>query len=551
MKKIYTGNLVVEVREDSNAEALLLQPRSLANENESLRTTTPTPWDEAYTLKKKEVLVAFAEPDLENSYRFDNPAADERLESAGQRCSRNNDYEAEWPFPKDNTGNPVKKIWHLEDGYSQLKSARDAVAGQKNIIRIAHFDTGYDPLHFTCPEGVMNNPLQKNFVEDELPDRAIDNYSEGLGNMPGHGAGTLSILAGKKVNIPEYQLDDSIGLTDGFEIVPIRLSKSVILFKSKAFTKALRYIISLYDNPATRVHVITMSMGGLASKDWADAVNEAYEKGIFIVTAAGNNMGRATPRTLIYPARFKRVVAACGVTQDYSPYFKPFDILHPFKGMQGNFGPRKVMNTAIAAFTPNMPWAKIGCNEVVSLAGAGTSSATPQVASAAAIYYKKYYDELEAMPEGWMRVEAIRRALFQSAEKKINGYDNDVELYFGNGVLKANDMLQIAPDPSQLVKQEEDKLRWSLLKLFTDINIREAFFTEMADEELMQMMETEVVQLIQQSAGLQALTDNEEKEWEDLSQEDKLKFAQTILAMPEASARLKELIQKMLEQETT
>ena len=37
-----------------------------------------------------------------------------------------------------------------------------------------------------------------------------------------------------------------------------------------------------------------MSMGGLASRAWADTVNRAYESGLVIVTAAGNNYP-ATP----------------------------------------------------------------------------------------------------------------------------------------------------------------------------------------------------------------------------------------------------------------
>ena len=54
-------------------------------------------------------------------------------------------------------------------------------------------------------------------------------------------------------------------------------------------------------------------MGGLALQAWADAVNALYELGIFIVTAAGNNFGNLPTRNIVYPARFKRVVAACGV----------------------------------------------------------------------------------------------------------------------------------------------------------------------------------------------------------------------------------------------
>ena len=55
----------------------------------------------------------------------------------------------------------------------------------------------------------------------------------------------------------------------------------------------------------------------------------------------------------MYPARFKRVVAVCGVTSEKTPYYKPG--LH--REMQGCFGPAGKMQTALAAYTPNTPWA--------------------------------------------------------------------------------------------------------------------------------------------------------------------------------------------------
>ena len=52
--------------------------------------------------------------------------------------------------------------------------------------------------------------------------------------------------------------------------------------------------------------------------------------------------------------------------------------------MQGNYGPASKMDTALGAYTPNVPWAKIDCGAVVDMDGAGTSAATPQIAAAVA-----------------------------------------------------------------------------------------------------------------------------------------------------------------------
>src|SRR3954469_4704201 len=47
----------------------------------------------------------------------------------------------------------------------------------------------------------------------------------------------------------------------------------------------------------------------------------------------------------------------------------------PLDIMAGNYGPDDKMETAMSAYTPNTPWARIGCSCTVDHNGAGTSSA--------------------------------------------------------------------------------------------------------------------------------------------------------------------------------
>ena len=79
-----------------------------------------------------------------------------------------------------------------------------------------------------------------------------------------------------------------------------------------------------------------MSMGGLPSRAWADAINALYEAGVVVVTAAGNNYGNAPTHVVVYPARFGRVVAACGVMANGVPYANLL-----VKRMAGNYGPER------------------------------------------------------------------------------------------------------------------------------------------------------------------------------------------------------------------
>ena len=65
---------------------------------------------------------------------------------------------------------------------------------------------------------------------------------------------------------------------------------------------------------AKGAQVLSMSMGGLTSSALVDAVNLAYDHGVVMVTAAGNNFaGVPSPKSIVFPARYQRVLAACGV----------------------------------------------------------------------------------------------------------------------------------------------------------------------------------------------------------------------------------------------
>ena len=488
-----------------------------------------SPWDVAFTARRAGMLSSFIEPDMLSTFWVEADKT-KNIKNVGgttkPECSTSPEWDHDWKYPDEFS------FWYLDDQHSQLRAARnEAATFDHGPVRIAHLDTGYDKDHHGAEPKHMRFDLQRSFVEDENKHDASDRFSAGIGRMPGHGTGTLGILAGKKVNLnPKVPVHEEVGGAPFAEIIPLRIAKSVILWKNSAFYEALMYLVDLTLN-GTPVHVLTMSMGGLASKSWADAVNAAYDAGIFMVTAAGNNMGRKSPTHLVYPSRFNRVLAACGVTYDD----KPYKTNKPALEMQGNYGPLKLMDTAMAAYTPNTPWAEIGCGNSISFKGAGTSSATPQLAAAAACYYKKYKGDLDQLSDGWKRVEAIRHALFSTAYQ--TGIARKKE-FFGKGILQAHDAMQVPVKKTGLLMQEADTVRFPLFNV-----VFKSTTKGFASPGESLMIELEVNQLVNESLELQKILGN--KEYAELSATSKKKFIDMLVAHPDASVVLRKYLMEI------
>ena len=389
-------------------------------------------------------------------------------------------YLTHW-FTEEDSPHP-ELGWHLDDEHSQLATARDLTwerlknEGLENI-RIGHIDTGYLPWHpaFIDQDNILKD-LARTFIKKEKNGNptALD-YEVGGGEIHGHGTGTLGILAGGKIDSSLTEGVDIgyVGAIPFAEIVPMRTSDTVIIIDNENFVEAIEYAIE------TKCEVVTMSMGGKPTRKMARVVDKAYKHGITIVTAAGNNITGGSlkvkfgPKTLIFPSKFPRVIAACGACYNHCPYdfeaqkkhtiglnelpgAKGFDV----KKMQGNWGPAESMNYAMAAYTPNTPWLTMDGRIVKS--GGGTSSATPQIAAAAALWIVNNKKGLKERGwfGTWKQVEAVRFALFNSADKSFA----ESEKYYGQGVLKAKDAILNFPiekiKETDLVEAPRSRSSW-------------------------------------------------------------------------------------------
>jgi hypothetical protein len=456
------------------------------------------PWDMAHSQVARQLGIEasdllFAEPDLlQNIFPDTNEVGMSGQPFAvGEQCT---------PFRQDAGGNRATGpgfAWHLGDDFSQLGTARTLVEFTDPRTRIAHIDTGYDRNHQVRPAHIRQD-LERNFVDDDdNPTSAHDPNNPGVFDNSGHGTGTCSILAGGRV----AEFDVVLGGAPEAEIVPLRIADRVILFRTSALAQALRYAVE------QRCDVVSISMGGLPSRAWSEAVNEAYEAGICIVAAAGNNVNGLVTRHVVYPARYRRVIAACGVMADGRPYAN----LSGLRTLEGNFGPESSMRAAIAAYTPNIPWAVFGCGTIVRQNGEGTSAATPQVAAAVALWYEKYKGIL---PRNWQRVEAVRHALFESARK------GDAE-HFGHGTLRAHAALERRP-VFNLPRTEADRDSFSFFRVITGLGI-----AEMPPRE--QMLNLELTQRWLLNKELQALVPDPENPPQGMTDDGLREFRREIM----------------------
>jgi len=502
------------------------------------------PWDAAHRFLKYNNLDTYIEPEISSElFELD-------LRKKVISKSTKAKYLKTWPLPPDIRN---KFVWHLQEQYSELSLAREKVVQKINVdkcIRIAHIDTGYQLGHEALPK-YLDKGIS--FVKGEIGKEAIDTTKNSFAEQDGHGTATVCILAGNKIvfNDNNYSFKGYFGGIPFAEIIPIRISDTVAMIRSQNFVRAVEYAIQ------KDCEVISMSMAGAPTKEWAKVVNKAYEAGITIVTAAGNSWNKGgkklLPKRVLYPARWDRVIAATGVTSNHLPYVFKAHVTKKSEGgetMQGNFGPKSAMKSAIAAYTPNTPWPTMNNakNEVYyRFDGGGTSTATPQIAAAAALWLSFHKNSIESKLNGandkWKKVEAVKFALFNSADKKT--YDQ-WEKYYGQGILKANEALNIFPDFAKLRKAKEAKTSLNGILDLLGILVRVKSTSHQPTKQLVlnEMYTTEIMQLLHTNPNLhQFLGHNDDELW---SIDDKMRIISILLDSNKISSALKDKLMSLI-----
>jgi serine protease len=164
---------------------------------------------------------------------------------------------------------------------------------------------------------------------------------------------------------------------------------------------------AIMDSADQGAKVISMSIGGGASTTEENAVNYAFNRGVLLVAAAGND---GASNSVDYPAAYPNVIAVAALTSaktraSYSDAGPQVDIAAPGSGVLSTYNSNDTSYTSLD----------------------GTSMATPHIAGALAL-------ALGCAPAG-TAATAVRDALYSTAEDLGTAGRDDI---YGNGLGRAD-----------------------------------------------------------------------------------------------------------------
>jgi subtilisin family serine protease len=309
--------------------------------------------------------------------------------------------------------------WHLVETRTvdawELFEDRYGGAAWQNLVA-GHIDTGFtehealgfqegqsswiDTFHdynFMAGKGAAYLESGSDFpLRSERAEVALDDLG---GTNGGHGTKTLSVLCGYHGDIATgYR-----GAAPMLPTIPVRLSDIVWIdnLLEGDLPKAIVYLVE----KGTRF--ISMSMGSPhfvmgrvvpIPSSLLRAIDYAYDNGVFLICAAGNNIPNPD---VVYPARLNRTIAVAGTRPDQTPW------------CNSSRGPEVDIS---APADPIYRAERHNDGSDAYDSGDGTSFATPQVCAAAALWMAWHAENINiAYDEPWQPIEAFRRIMTDTA----------------------------------------------------------------------------------------------------------------------------------------
>jgi Subtilase family len=250
---------------------------------EGKRVSIAKAWNAVHALQQHP-LVADCEPAV--GYTLPPEPSRSATGSATRSSSGGNDVHLPASTPRD---------WSIGAVSANLAQTQFRVTGAG--VRVGHPDTGYT-AHPQIAGPRLRIADGYDFVDDDADPR--DSMT---GMHPGHGTATGSVIFSGSA-------PDLFGIAPGAELVPLRVSSSVIHFSFANVVQAL------YRARDRRCHVVSMSLGGpWAGRSLSRAADQLVADGMILIAAAGNHT-----KMVIFPALLDSVIAVAASNADDKPW---------------------------------------------------------------------------------------------------------------------------------------------------------------------------------------------------------------------------------------
>ena len=328
----------------------------------------------------------------------------------------------------------------------RLPEAWDALGGLGGnrpwqAVRLGHIDTGYTfhPAFGDWGAAGTDWVLLDDGGGVETGTQPIDPME---GSNAGHATSIGSVIAGDMRGEASAPF---VGGAPGVTVLPYRIGDSVVIGNTGDTSRPARVAAAIRTAVSAGCGVVNMSLGGPAFTTLQPACEEAYRAGLIMVCAAGNVVG-----SVQYPGRFPTTICMAGVGPMGLPWQgsargKPVDAC----------APASVIYRARTEFQYDNQISTFGSH------GDGTSYATALTSATAALWLAKHGEDTlnQTYPEGWMRVEAFRALLHETAKQTHqNTYLlsagialQDLPPGFGAGIVDAAAIVAAdLPDPDTL-----------------------------------------------------------------------------------------------------
>jgi Subtilase family len=299
----------------------------------------------------------------------------------------------------------LPRDWSLKAVGADRARAQFGVTGAG--VRIGHPDTGYTS-HPQIAGPRLRIADGYDFVGDDADAR--DSMS---GAHPGHGTATGSVIFSDAT--PEL-----FGVAPGAELVPLRVSDSVIHFDFANVVEAL------YRARDRGCHLVSMSLGGpWAGRALGRAADRLVADGMILLAAAGNQWP-----FVVYPARLENVIAVAASNAETKPWRgsasgAAVDITAPGESVWRAYARRKA-----------------GVMTFETERSSGTSYATATTAGVCALWLQHHgVAALRARYGG--RLASVFVTLLKAHCRTVPGWDTE---RYGPGILDAVGLLA-APLP--------------------------------------------------------------------------------------------------------